>query len=94
MTLHDVSTQIYSLTGGHVNGEHYSLAQLEKCISIWCRNANGHYIGIVSLADGDWLYELTCGDYGYDYSIPDTREQENRLYDALGLPHNYFCHAS
>lgn len=94
MTLHDVATQIHSMTGGHVNGEKYSLAQLEKNIATWCRNAEGHYIGIVSLPDGDWLYELTKGDYGYDYSIPDTREQENRLYDVLGLPHNYFCHAS
>ena len=94
MTLHETAKQIHSLTGGRVNGEQYTLAQLEKNISTWCMIGNGRFIGSVTLPDGEWLYELTSGDYGYDYCIPDTREQENRLYEALGLPHNYFCHAS
>ena len=92
MTLHDVSTQIFNLTNGRVNGEQFSLLQLQANIATWCRIGEGRYIGSVTLPDGEWLYKLTKGDYGYDYFIPDTRDQENRLYDELGLPHNYFGH--
>ena len=94
MTLHDVATQVHRLSRGRINGERFTYAQLKANIATWCRIGNGRYIGSIVLPDGEWLYELTSGDFGYDYYIPDTREQENALYDALNLPHNYFCHVS
>ena len=42
-------------------------------------------IGEVTLADGNWLFALGRYADEYDYWIPDTREQEQRLYDALGI---------
>ena len=91
MTLKDVAGQIYSLTsGGHVNGENYSKKQLENAIYKWLQDAENNaipnsYVIQMALPDGLWLTTVDKIPGGYDYYIPDTRDQEQRLYQALGI---------
>lgn len=91
MTLHEISTQLHHMTNGHINGEHFSRQALESNLHRWMRSCetnaiqNTHVIE-VSLPDGTWLCEVhrfaDVAD-GYDYYIPDTREQEARIWEML-----------
>lgn len=92
MTLHEIATQLHNLTfGGHVNGEKFTKTELEQNLKRWLRNAGhnkipGKVVIEVCLADGRWLATVERFDNtadGYDYWIPDTREQENRIRDLL-----------
>lgn len=92
MTLHEISTQLHSLTlGGFVNGEKFTRHELESNLRRWMRDCehkkirNSHVVEIC-LMDGRWLCEIhkfADSPDGYDYYIPDTREQEQRIWDAL-----------
>lgn len=91
MTLHDISTQLHNLTGGHINGERFSKQELEGAIRRWMRNPEGlkipnRFVIEVELKDGRWLATIdrfADSPDGYDYYIPDTREQEDLLRKAL-----------
>lgn len=92
MTLHEVSSQIYNLTlGGFINGEKFTKRQFESAVARWMRDADHNkiknaFVLEVCLRDGRWLCEiLKYADRpdGYDYYIPDTREQEQVLRDRL-----------
>lgn len=88
MTIHEVSSQIFSLTlGGFVNGEKFTKRELEHVFRMWMRDpsrnkvANAHLIE-VCLRDGRWfatINKVAEGPDGYDYYIPDTRDEESRL---------------
>ena len=92
MTLHDVSSQLYKLTlGGFINGEKFTKRQLDTALAMWMRHPennkikNTHVLEIC-LRDGRWLCEITKyadNPDGYDYFIPDTREQEQAIIDKL-----------
>lgn len=92
MTLHNIASQLHKLAvDGRINGEHFTEAELERALRHWMRDAehnaikNAFVLEIV-LKDGAWLAEVSRFDEsadGFDYWIPDTREQEARLYEAL-----------
>lgn len=88
MTLHEVAKQVYSLTNGRVNGENYTESELENVFKIWMKNPEHLKIKnrcaiVVSLPDGEWLATIDKTPFGYDYYIPDTRDQEQRISNAL-----------
>ena len=87
MTLREVSNQIYSLmVGGKANGERFTKETFYRACRAWLKGSEKSYIMEVTLPDGDWLckvYEWKDGDF--DYFLPDTREQEERLYKELGI---------
>lgn len=89
MTLHDIASQIHNLTfGGHVNGEKFTKVELEHVFSKWLAHAEHNIIPNtmiieVCLRDGRWLATISKTPYGYDYYIPDTREQESYLRNKL-----------
>lgn len=84
MTLNEVASQLYDLTGGRVNGEHFTRAELKNVIYSWTRPECGSkYICIVTLPGGDWNCKLTRGAYGYDYELPETREHDQALFNEL-----------
>lgn len=94
MTIHEVASQIYHLTlGGFVNGEKFTKRELERVLRIWLKDAQNNTIPntvVVELClpDGRWLSTVTkFADRpdGFDYWIPDTRDQEFRLMEQLGI---------
>ena len=92
MTLHEVSSQIFNLTlGGFVNDEKFTKRELEHVFNMWMRDPshnkvpNTHLIQLC-LRDGKWfstIYKFADRPDGYDYYIPDTREEESRLLDKF-----------
>lgn len=91
MTLHDIATQLHKSTNGRVNGENFTRQALESNLRRWMRNCENNKIRNsvvveVAMPDGGWLCEIhkfaDTAD-GYDYYIPDTREQEQRIWNAL-----------
>lgn len=85
MTIREISKQLHQLSHGIINGEHFTIRELERTISMWMRGSK-RYICEITLADSSWLFSIDrfadAAD-GYDYYIPDTREQEERLWEAL-----------
>lgn len=86
MTLHYVASQLHSLSvAGYFNREKFTVARLEKLLSDLFRTGDSVTLEI-ALPDGWWYF--TVSRYaptrdGFDYFIPDTREQSDRLLDAL-----------
>lgn len=85
MTLHEVAKQLVHLTGGQVNGSTFTVDTLTKHLRDlftmpW---VEGNRILInLTLPDGNWYCMVSrWGSYrvGWDYDIPDTREQETRM---------------
>lgn len=89
MTLHDIATQVHQLTlGGFVNGEKYTRRELERTLGIWLDRAEHNAIPNtvvfeLCLQDGRWLCTASKVGNMYDYYIPDTREDERRIWDRL-----------
>ena len=90
MTIREITTQLYDLAVGHtLNGKTWTKQELEHYIrtmftgSLKLDNAVAMEI---SLPDGKWLMTIdrfSDANDGFDYYIPDTREQEKRIWDAL-----------
>ena len=93
MTIRDVSRQLYSLSvGGFFNGEKFTERQLHNYIAAMFRPNVGplklgnQLVMEVALPDGWWyMYIIKYADRadGFDYYIPDTREDSDRIRDAL-----------
>lgn len=91
MTLTEVSTQLYNLTKGHVNGERFTKSQLNKAIHMWMRFSEDFTIKnrrviTVTLPDGEWPATIDkFGDSsdGFDYWIPDTMEEANAFWNRF-----------
>lgn len=89
MTLHQVTDSLYSLS--HIfNGEHFTRERLHKYVSaLLCKGIPklGNRIAFeITLPDGCWLFEIiryNDNRDGYDYYIPETREQETRIWKTL-----------
>lgn len=83
MTLREVSSQLYSLSvAGYFNGEKFTKSQLTEAMSHWMRTRKS-YIGEIALPDGRWFFEVTNYGGGYDYYIPETRQQNDALRNRL-----------
>lgn len=85
MTLHELSSMTYKLCVGHYINDvkRASIKDVEQLLSTWLRNENSKFIAEIPLPDGKWLCRFSrIGSY-YDLYIPDTREQEQRLFDSL-----------
>ncbi len=85
MTLKELTTQLHSLTKGHINGESFTVTELQAVIAKWLQTGNS-YILEAKLPDGNWLCEISKNPaYGYGYFLPETRNQEKWLYEKLGI---------
>lgn len=88
MTLTELTNQIFSLTiANYINGEKFTKAEFKRNIHHFFEEINfERYIIEVCLPDGRWLCKITMYAKGeYDYYLPDTREQEDRLWAELGV---------
>lgn len=86
MTLHNAINMAYdATTNGYINGVKLTRAEFTSNMVHWFSHSDS-FIFEVSCPDGRWLSQIakfSNGEYGYD--LPETREQENRLYKKLGV---------
>lgn len=91
MTIRELTSQLYNLTNGHINGEAFTKAELAHALTVWTRDmshnkiTNSHVIE-VELPDGNWL--ATIDHHGtapdtFGYYIPESREAEQKLWNRL-----------
>lgn len=91
MTLSQVTHQIYRLSvNGTINGEHFTYSRFYNMINAMFSTPNAtRYIGQIALPDGEWWFKIVRyatypGDcHEYDYTIPDTPEQSERIRQEL-----------
>lgn len=82
MTLHEVSKQLYKLScAGFFNGHKCRENELYEYLKSNLEDKKiGSWLPIeITLDDGRWKMKVTKYAGGYDYFIPETREQEERL---------------
>lgn len=86
MTITTIANQIHDMAiAGYINGEKFTKKELSSCLRTWLKTKDQHIIE-VSLPDGRWLCKVyRYAKNEYDYFLPDTREQERRLYAELGI---------
>jgi hypothetical protein len=86
MTLTEVTNQIYDLTiAGYINGEKFTKKEFKDAMHHWFLTKS-QFIIEVSLPDGRWLCKIAyIGNGEWDYFLPETRKQEERLYAELGI---------
>ena len=66
------------------NAEKFSKKRLYTYISKMCRNIGDSLVMNISLPDGDWYFRINrYSAGGFDYYIPETREQEMRIVEEL-----------
>lgn len=84
MTLHNLTTKLYSLSvAGYFNGEKFSINEFARFVHHWMDRTDKLFLTI-ALPDGEWLMFISkLSDGGYDFTIPETRHQEQRLKEAL-----------
>lgn len=85
MTKLEVINQLADLSVNNIfNGERFSKQRLNTYISKMCRNIGDSLVMNISLPDGDWYFRINrYSAGGYDYYIPETREQEMRIVEEL-----------
>ena len=89
MTLHDISSQLHSLSvDGFFNRQKVTVRWLESYISTMLVRAGGDSLVMeIALPDGWWHFSIhkfaDGGKIGFDYTIPDTREQEAHILSDL-----------
>ena len=92
MTLHEVSSQLYSLSvAGYFNHTKFSKTQFTNAMKSWMSGQKKSIIMEISLPDGWWYFEVINYGSGYDYYIPETREQNDRLFKKLLSRNNIKC---
>lgn len=81
MTLIQMADSIYRLSMGHVlNGEKHTKEGFRYWFErMFFLNDRKNVLFSMVLPDGEWLCIATHYDDGYDYYVPDTREQEADL---------------
>jgi len=96
MTIHEVTSQLWKLSvKGQFNGEKFTFSQFEKLVSNYFRKGTHLKLGNrvvmeIMLPDGSWFFQIVRYNDrpdGFDYIIPDTRDQEKRLLDELCTTH-------
>lgn len=92
MTIREISTQLHSLSvGGYFNREKFTRQQLHGYITGMFREGvklaiRNTLVMEIALPDGWWYFTITRwgdGPDGYDYYIPDKREDSDRIYKLL-----------
>lgn len=88
MTIHDVSTQLLSLSvDKKINGIKRSTKSLETFISTMFNSplkAGNKLVAEIRLPDGSWyFYIIRFAPNEYDYYLPDTREDEEKVVALL-----------
>lgn len=85
MTKTEIINQLYDLSvGGYFNGEKFTKTRLNTYITNMFRTGN-KLIMQIALPDGWWFFKINKFDNNeYNYTIPDTREQEQRIKDIIG----------
>ena len=89
MTIREIAEQLHNLSGGQINGQHYTKAETASYIYNMFRGSlklKNRLVMQIVLPDGEWL--MTVNRFsnepdGFDYTIPDTREQEQMLWSQL-----------
>lgn len=93
MTIHEVAKQLYnSSVAGYFNGKKFSRHELEAYIASMFREgitlkAGNRLVMEIALPDGRWYFTINRYSEkpdGFDYTIPDDREQEGRIKALLG----------
>lgn len=88
MTIREVAHQLYnSSVGGYFNGRKFTKRELESYIANMFRpevhlKAGHRLVMEISLPDGRWFFTInkySNDPSGFDYTIPDNREQEARI---------------
>lgn len=88
MTKTEVINQVYDLAvDGFFNREKFTKNEFKDAMNRWLTNTDRIVIEI-ALPDGWWHMEVyrlpdRTGRNMWDYYIPDTREQEDRILDNL-----------
>ena len=86
MTLNNVVNNIYDLSvNGHFNGEHFTKKQFSDAVKHWMCSSN-EFILEAELPDGYFYISIFKYDNKsdcYDYYIPDTREESDKLLEKL-----------
>lgn len=85
MTITNISAQLYDLATGHyINDVKFtSSTELMSVLKMWLHKEESSFIFQIALPDGKWMAKaIRKGSY-FDYYIPDTREQEERLWKEL-----------
>ena len=89
MTLKEVVGQVHGMAvDGTFNGQNFTKKELEFYLSNLFRVSNKVFMTVV-LPDGEWVFRVNKLSDGYDYVLPDNREQEKRLVRELlgnGVP--------
>ena len=83
MTKQDVVNQLYELSHDFNGMDDVSKSWLKEYIDT-CGYDDGNVYLVIKLPDGEWFMEVSKHSFGWDYYIPDTREEEDRLWDKLG----------
>lgn len=91
MTLREISSQLHSLSvDGFFNRQKVTVRWLEDYIStmlVRSGNKSNALVMEIALPDGWWFFTIhkfkDGGKFGFDYTIPDTREQEARILSDL-----------
>lgn len=79
MTLIQMSDHVYKFSKGHVlNGQKNSKDNFRYWFSHMF-DGNKEVLFSMAFADGEWYCIAQHNAHGYDYFVPDTREQETRL---------------
>jgi hypothetical protein len=86
MTISAITKQLYDLAVGHYfNGEKFTQNRLQNYITRMMSNSD-RLIMTIALPDGWWYFSINRYSKridGLDYTIPDNREQEQRIKEAL-----------
>lgn len=90
MTLHETARSLYDLSvGGWFNREKFTFARFERMVKgLFSGNLKLGNKAVIEIAlpDGWWLCEIihyADDESSYNYEIPENREQEQRIWQAL-----------
>ena len=91
MTLKETCKQIHDLSlGGFINREKFSFTEFYNAAKHWM-NGTDSYVFEIALPDGWWYARLIKYGYtndSYDYYIPDTREESDKIFNDLIAKYN------
>ena len=81
MTLVQMADSVYKWSYGHVlNGEKHTKEGFRYWFErMFFLNDRKNVLFSMAMPDGEWFCVATHYDDGYDYYVPDTREQEGEL---------------
>ena len=85
MTKAELVNQLFNLSvAGYFNGEKFTKTRLNIYITNMFKTGEILVMNI-ALPDGRWYFKITKFANGeYNYIIPDTREQEQKIKDIIG----------